>query len=222
MSSKVLRGAASAPITWRKVLPEGGESPGDVYPRAGSEAASAPQARIAALERESALREQQAMEDGMRRGEEQARAEFTAQMREILERAARSLEELMEARRQMRRRMEEDLVKLAVAVARRILHRELSVDPEALTGIVKAALEGIDTREVRRVRTHPSDAEILRGALNDFPLASRLEVAGDPNLERGDVVLETSRGSLDASVTTQLQEIERGFADLLRRSHASR
>jgi flagellar assembly protein FliH len=40
-------------------------------------------------------------------------------------------------------------------------------------------------------------------------------VTPDPGLERGAAVLETARGELDASIETQLAEIERGFADLV-------
>jgi len=46
----------------------------------------------------------------------------------------------------------------------------------------------------------------------------RIEVTGDPGLDRGAAILESSRGALDMSVDTQLAEIERGFADLVRRA----
>ena len=40
----------------------------------------------------------------------------------------------------------------------------------------------------------------------------------DAALQRGAAIFETAQGSLDASVDTQLNEIECGFADLMRRS----
>jgi flagellar biosynthesis/type III secretory pathway protein FliH len=45
-----------------------------------------------------------------------------------------------------------------------------------------------------------------------------VEVLADPALEPGSVRLESAAGTLDASVDTQLEEIERGFADLVRGS----
>jgi len=48
-------------------------------------------------------------------------------------------------------------------------------------------------------------------------LPQRVEVVADPGLERGAAILESSRGALDVSVETQLAEVERGFADLIRR-----
>jgi flagellar assembly protein FliH len=124
---------------------------------------------------------------------------------------------MLGTRLRMRQQMEEDLVHLAVAVARRILHRELSVDPEALLGIVKAAIHRIDARELHRVRVAAADVRLVETCLASLNLPARVEVASDSSLPRGSVVLETTRGSLDSSVETQLQEIDRGFADLVRR-----
>jgi flagellar biosynthesis/type III secretory pathway protein FliH len=42
-----------------------------------------------------------------------------------------------------------------------------------------------------------------------------LTLAVDPTVNPGDVVFETSQGVLDASVDTQLREIERGMIDKL-------
>jgi hypothetical protein len=47
---------------------------------------------------------------------------------------ARTVEELSGLRRRFRHEAEEDVVALALAIARRILHRELTVAPEALLG----------------------------------------------------------------------------------------
>ena len=44
------------------------------------------------------------------------------------------------------------------------------------------------------------------------------EVLTDPSCDPGSVIFETERGNLDASIETQLQEIERGLTDRLRRS----
>jgi flagellar assembly protein FliH len=43
-----------------------------------------------------------------------------------------------------------------------------------------------------------------------------VEVIADPSAEPGAVIFETDRGNLDASLESQLKEIERGLADRLR------
>jgi flagellar assembly protein FliH len=129
----------------------------------------------------------------------------------------RMTQELTSLRPRFRADVEQDTVKLAIAIARRVLHRELATDPEAILGLVIAAFQKLDARETRRLRMCPADAAILHEyrARLDFP--SGLEIVADASLQPGGVVFETSRGELDASVATQLAEIDRGFTDLLRR-----
>jgi flagellar assembly protein FliH len=108
------------------------------------------------------------------------------------------------------------LVRLAVAIARRVVRRELTIDPQAITGLVKAALEQISAGERIRVRVHPQDEAAVRSCLAAAGRAASVEVAGDAALERGSAILEAERGDLDASANTQLAEIERGLTDRFR------
>ena len=68
---------------------------------------------------------------------------------------------------------------LALAVARRILHRELTVAPEALLGLVKAALDKMEAREVHQVRFRPEDAAMVRQFFEQMGLPQRVEVIAD-------------------------------------------
>jgi flagellar biosynthesis/type III secretory pathway protein FliH len=129
----------------------------------------------------------------------------------------RAIEEMSGMRQRFRQEAEEDVVKLALGIARRVLHRELTVAPDALLGLVKAALEKIEAREVHTVRIRPEDATMVKQFLGKMGLPQRVEVVADPGLERGAAIFDSSRGTLDASVETQLAEIERGLADLVRR-----
>ena len=56
-------------------------------------------------------------------------------------------------RARIRKETETDIVTLTVAIARRVLRRELSVDPEAIHGVVKAALEKVQSKEICLIRT---------------------------------------------------------------------
>ena len=155
---------------------------------------------------------------GFEEGQAAARREIGAQFDAAYERLARTIEELSALRARFRHEAEEEVVALSLAVARRILHRELTVAPDAILGLVKAALEKIEMREVQRVRVHPADVALVQQHLEKMGLPRRVEVSGDPGLARGSAIFDSSRGALDSSVETQLEEIERGFADLVRRT----
>jgi len=175
-------------------------------------------ARIRDLERQLNERVHVAYQRGLQEGEAVGRQQGAAQVQAPLERLARTIEEIAGIRPRLRHEAEEDVVKLALAIARRILYREIATDPAALLGLVRAALDKLDGRGIHRVRANPQDAGILQPHFQQVGLPYKIEVFADPALERGAAVFETEHGSLDASVDTQLNEIERGFADLVRRS----
>lgn len=218
MLSKLHRGGAVPlqPVAWPRVAP--------LDPQPAGEAAY-PAATYAPLGGSQAVGRAQGGDDGQpayhkgfQDGQAAARREGTAQAEGMNLQLARTIEELTGLRRRFRHEAEEEVVALAIAIARRILHRELTVAPEALLGLVKAALEKMDAREVQRVRVARSDAAMVSQQLDKMGLPRPIEVIAEPNLPRGSVIFDSSRGALDASAETQLAEIERGFADLVRRA----
>lgn len=220
MSSKLHRGGVqSDPIGWRSVgavedhsrLAGSQPAAGFVPPQA-SESGRRPRPGDDLEEKIRAAHQQ-----GVQEGQAAARNEMNAQIDAMNLRMARAIEEMSGLRKRFRHEAEEDVVSLALAIARRILHRELTMAPDALLGLVKAALEKMEAREVHSVRIRPEDAPMVKQFLDKMGLPQKVEVVADPGLERGAAVLDSSRGALDASVETQLQEIERGLADLVRR-----
>jgi len=157
-----------------------------------------------------------AREAGFREGESAGRTAAQNEIRPLIERLAHTIDELAVLRPRLREQAERDLVRLAVAIARRVVRRELTIDPQAITGLVKAALEQLSAGERMRVRVHPEDEPAVRSCLAAAGRAASVEVAGDAALERGSAILETERGNLDASAETQLAEIERGLTDRFR------
>lgn len=218
MSSRLHRGGGAPPVqplAWQRVssLEAINAAGSGGYGAAGSGTAQG-DAEAADIER----RVREAHQQGYQEGQAAASQAHASQLETMQLKLARTIEEITSLRQRYRHEAEQDVVGLALAVARRILHRELTVSPDALLGLVKAALEKLDTREVHRVRVSRQDAPLLLAFLEKMGLPQRIEVTPDPALAPGSVVLETTRGLLDASIDTQINEIERGFADLVRRA----
>jgi flagellar assembly protein FliH len=173
-------------------------------------------ARLERVEQDCQQRVQASHAAGVREGEVAGRQQAAAELQPAMGRLARSIEEMAGLRAGFRREAEADLIALAIAIARRVLRRELAVDPEALHGLVLAALEKLQSQEIHRVKAHPSHVAMLAACLQTAG-GSAVEVVADMACEPGGVVFETARGNLDASVESQLREIERGLADRLRR-----
>ncbi len=148
-------------------------------------------------------------------GEAHGRAQAARELEPILGRLARSLEDVANLRPRLREEAESDVVQLSLAIARRILHRELSLEPEAIQALVQVALDRLAKQEIYRVHIHPAQEQAVRAALAVHH--SAVEVAVDPRLEVGALMFETNRGKMDASVAAQFEEIERGLTDRVKR-----
>jgi len=183
-------------------------------PKSQSPDAAALSQRVAHLERSVIETESAAYARGRREAEAEAQQRFSAAMQNTAERLAQSVKQLADVRPRLCKEAEVDLLRLALAIAQRILHRELNVDPTALQALVKVSLDRLGRQENIRVRTHPSLADLVRAMLSK--LSSRpIDVAADSSLEPGGLVFDTTREQLDASIHSQLDEIERGLVDHL-------
>jgi flagellar assembly protein FliH len=174
-------------------------------------------ARIAQLEIQYRQKVRDAHAAGVREGEIAGRNRAAAELQPVMERLIRSIQEIANLRARLRREAEADVVQLALAIGRRVVHRELAADPDALRGLVMAALEKLQGQELSRVKVHPSHAAMVKSCLQQAVKGGQVEVLPDESRELGSVVFETTRGNLDASVDSQLREIERGLADRLRK-----
>jgi len=170
------------------------------------------------IERQMNERAQAAHKKGLTEGEAAGRQQATAQFNSALEKISRTVAEIASLKPRLHHEAEEDVVKLAIGIARRILYREITTDPTALVGLVRAALDKLDGREVQRLRANPQDAPVLQQQLQQIGMPRKIDVVADASLQRGSAIFETTQGSLDASAETQLNEIDRGFTDLLKRA----
>jgi len=203
------------PVTWRRGL--GVAKPGPLHKGKSAPVSEADQLRtqIAELNQAAELQVCQARESGFRAGEAAAREELTAGVQTTVEQLAATISEIASVRSDSIHRAEADAVHLVLAIARRILHRELTLNSNAVEDLVKAALEKLQAQEVYRVRVHPDQEETLKRCLEKAGRGQTVTVVSDPTQSEGGAVFETSRGMLDASLDTQLNEIERILADQL-------
>lgn len=171
--------------------------------------------QIAELQQAAEQHARQAYEEGLRAGEGAARQALETDVRTMLEKLAAAISDVSGARSDTIHRAEADTVRLTLAIARRILHHETSVNPATLADLIKAALDKLQAQEVYRVRVHPDQEPVMKKCLEDAGRAQTVTVVPDPTQTEGGAVFETSRGLLDASLDTQLDEIARALTDQL-------
>lgn len=152
----------------------------------------------------------------LEQGRQMAEGEQAAWRKQCAHSLHAAIEEFRAARDSYLARVEQEVVRLALAIAERILHRESQIDPLLLTGAVRVALGQLaDSTEVRlRVPAQLREmwAEVLR-LMPNLPL--RPDVVADSGFHDDEVMLETNLGTVNLGVRAQIEEIERGFFDLL-------
>jgi flagellar assembly protein FliH len=158
-------------------------------------------------------------QEGEREGRRLARAEMEVEMHAALarerERIVAAVREFGAARRQYFAGVEQQVVKLALAIAARVLHREAQVDPLLLAGAVRVALEKLADRSGVVLRAVGPDVKGWERVFEAAEPSERPQVAEDARLKLGECVLETKMGTVELGVSVQLEEIEKGFFDLL-------
>jgi flagellar assembly protein FliH len=115
--------------------------------------------------------------------------------------------------------VEGEVVKLALAIAARVLHREAQLDPLLLAGVVKVALEKVAEGSSAVLRVPASELGIWQQVIA-ADSESSLQLVGDERLGLGECVVDTNVGKVELGVSAQLKEIEHGFFDLMQQRPA--
>jgi flagellar assembly protein FliH len=179
-------------------------------PAPGGEEQTALLDKIRSLEAAMAVVRREAFDAGREQGEQQARAALTP----LLERLNASIAEIVNMRPEMRRCAEKDAVELSLHIARRVLHRELTIDGNALNALARVVFDRLGRSETWQLTVHPQFAEAIRGSL-PAGSAERVRIHVDASCAPGTFVERSEDGTIDASVDSQLAEIGRGLTDRL-------
>ncbi len=153
--------------------------------------------------------------DAGRQAEREAQAAaLSAAERERTRQAVELIESFTQERERYLCAVEREVVKLALAVAARILRREAQMDPLLLTGAVRVALGQLSGSTQARLRVPEAELDLWTEAIALVPnLAVKPAVIAGEGMRLGDCVIETEVGSVDLGIRAQLGEIERGFFD---------
>ena len=112
-------------------------------------------------------------------------------------------------------RVEAEVVKLALSIAAKILHREAQVDPMLVAALVRIAMEKMREGSSVTVRVSPEQGAAMARVFCGHAHCRAVDVVEDAELNEHDCLLETELGVANFGLDTQLKEVEQGFFDLL-------
>lgn len=163
----------------------------------------------------ASLTQREAHQRGLEEGREEGRRLGKADFTEALHTAWDLYRQALRERERLLASAENELARLSIKVAERIIGQEMRTAGEAIMNVVRQALSGIKDREEVLIRVSPDDyhhvnadrtalARMMEGMKN-------FEVVVDGKVDAGGCIIETNLGNVDARISTQLTAISLAF-----------
>ncbi|MPM20340.1 hypothetical protein SDC9_66769 [bioreactor metagenome] len=157
--------------------------------------------------------------EGVLKGKEQAVIEMTNEVSRAVEKAQNILDSAQQAYKETIIEAEREIIKIALAVTRKILAREMDENPTVVLPIVKAALEKVRDQEHIVIRVSPEDYDLVIQAKRDLQIMigreSALSVVNDHTVSQSSCMIDTSYGTVDASIDTQFEAVKKAIEEIM-------
>ena len=161
--------------------------------------------------REEGLKEglKEGREEGLKAGEETA----AVRIEEMNARYMDALSEVAALKDTLRAQVEEEIVHLALTIAKKIVHREIHADHTIIHTLVRVALERVSGKSAATVRLSQVDYEYMMRKHEDLARTEGREIhfESDSTLTQGSCVIQTEIGDIDARIEEEFREVESAF-----------
>lgn len=109
---------------------------------------------------------------------------------------------------QMDEQISQELVELALDVAKQMLHQALKVKPELVLGVVREAIGTLPHfNQGAHLVLHPADAALVREQMGEQLAHSGWKVFEDARIERGGARIETANSQIDATLESRWKRV---------------
>jgi len=179
-----------------------------------------------AADRFDAQSYQQGFDEGLEKGliqGDKAGSERTAQRLEpVLDSLNQALLQLKNLRQNTYQSIEKEVVELALAIARKVICREIEMDKEVVVWVAREALAKIDDSGRITIKLNPSDLQFINET--KYQLSEMIgnidhvRLESEDGIQSGGCVVETDQGEIDARIEHQLQAVEESFRTALEKA----
>ena len=155
---------------------------------------------------------QQAAEEGAQAAVQAVEEMVAEQLAPTVSALQQAVADLRHAKQAWLSHWESSAVRLATAIAGRVIRGEVRRQPEITLVLVREALELAAGSPSIRLHLHPEDHKALgaqvRALIDAMSALGSAEVAADPAIGRGGCRVETRFGTIDQQFESQLKRIE--------------
>jgi flagellar assembly protein FliH len=153
---------------------------------------------------------------GRQAGHEEGLRQTQAAGRQQVTQLAQLVESLISERARLLASAEEEVVELALAIARKVIGDAAADDPGVILQMVAQAVEVLGRPASYEVHVNPEDAQRIEAHLSDSEGSREWTLVADERVAAGGCTVNHGVSLVDARPETQLALIEQAFASLQR------
>ena len=166
----------------------------------------------------------EAFREGFEAGKNEAakilRPEYEKKVQDIVRDFSSLIGEFPKEVEKYSREFDSVVVKLALAIAKRIVAREIEIDEGAVLARSREAIRKIVGVEKVKILVNSSDEEYIRQHRNELmsyvDSVKEIVIEGDNKVERGGCIIESDLGNIDARISTQFEIVEEALLSVTR------
>lgn len=166
---------------------------------------------IANAEDTSTIIDQAAIDQAIAEARHTIDAEVADRVADLRARLAETIETVSGVATEFITNAENELVELALQIAKKVVGREVTSDREIALTLVRVSLAKLHNRSVAEVHLHPEDFAFVNGQREKLDFRGTLELVEDPSISLGGCLVHTETGDIDARIDSQFDEIAHGL-----------
>ncbi len=161
--------------------------------------------------KEAEKKAQQIKDEAKKQGRKEGEKEYY----DLINKAKKQLEKNKEEYKKLMMKSKNDIVKLSLAVAKKVVSQEIATNPDVIVSLAKDALKRTFQKEGIVIKVSPENSDILKENL--FKIAEAdldktdVKVQESTVLKKGDLLVQTDFGVVDGSASKKISNVEKSL-----------
>ena len=107
-----------------------------------------------------------------------------------------------------------EIVKVAMAIAKKIIKRETQIDPDIILRVAESAFKQIIDAKKIVVKVNPDDKKKIKEMIDLKKEGSDIRIEEDGKVQQGGCLITTDKEIVDAQINHQIKEVEKALMEV--------
>jgi len=152
---------------------------------------------------------------GYKDGVDKAKAEYTEKLEIFQKNLANSIENISLFKEKTLNNAKMDTLELAIMIAKKIINKEISLEPKILISIIENSLQNIIAKDKINIFLSKEDYEIIKNEKFTLYNAEKMVMTADSQLKSGEIRVESDLEQLSYSINENVDKLGGALKDEL-------